>query len=309
HALFHAIRLGPSFLNIETTKIIMNKGGILSRYFIQKLYDSYGVYDPELLEEKLKTDPNLNKDQNKKWCSDLSFDVFILLLNKANILYGDKLNLQGNDMELFHYKTGGSYHINRAPLVMESNIKNIESLIINFKFIPFPPRINNGEEGVNVAYPSFDGFENNKQLNVIARSILLNLKLVNLWKSIGYHDICNHVNSLVMQGAMLILFPPHVGFKLDKEILDKRLKELVNIGFVLDNKTILDIFKLYKHRLNEVGDVFLNSFIEISNMEKQKFISSLLIDSMGMEGNQEIFDFISKYLHESLLINFNFNMI
>ncbi|CAG8645849.1 9985_t:CDS:2, partial [Scutellospora calospora] len=128
------------------------------------------------------------------YTNDLSFDIFNLLLNKANILYGDKLNLQGNDMELFHYKSGGPYHITGAPLVMERNIKFIESLIIDFKFIPFPPRIRN-EEG-NVPYPSFDGFENNKQLNVIARSILLDLKLVNFWKKIGYHNICDHVNSL-----------------------------------------------------------------------------------------------------------------
>ncbi|CAG8566985.1 4829_t:CDS:1, partial [Scutellospora calospora] len=97
---------------------------------------------------------------------------------------------------------------------------------------------------------------------------------------------------------------------INKEILDKRLKELIKIGFVLDNKTVLDIFKIYKHRLGEVGDLFINSFIEISNMEKEKFISNLLIESMGMEENdQKIFDFISKYLHKSLLININFNMV
>jgi hypothetical protein len=28
-----------------------------------------------------------------------------------------------------------------------------------------------------------------------------------MWKEIGHHEICNDVNELIMQGALLILFP------------------------------------------------------------------------------------------------------
>ena len=44
-------------------------------------------------------------------------------------------------------------------------------------------------------YPSKDGFDNNRQLNVIARGILIHPDLVNLWKQIGYYEICNDVNA------------------------------------------------------------------------------------------------------------------
>ena len=43
----------------------------------------------------------------------------------------------------------------------------------------------------------------------MARAILIHPDLVIMWKEIGYFEICNDdVNELVMQGALLILFPP-----------------------------------------------------------------------------------------------------
>ena len=92
-------------------------------------------------------------------------------------------------------------------------------MILNKRFTPFPPRpkalqldINNDphihQPTIHDEYPSKDGFENNGQLNVIARGILIHPDLANLWKQIGYYEICNDVNDLVMQGALLILFPP-----------------------------------------------------------------------------------------------------
>ncbi|CAG8663932.1 16985_t:CDS:2, partial [Cetraspora pellucida] len=53
HALFHAVRLGPLFLDEPTAKAIITKGAILSRYFIQRLLNSFGKYDQKLMEQKI----------------------------------------------------------------------------------------------------------------------------------------------------------------------------------------------------------------------------------------------------------------
>ncbi|RGB40232.1 hypothetical protein C1646_753606 [Rhizophagus diaphanus] len=57
-------------------------------------------------------------------------------------------------------------------------------------------------------YPPKDGYENSRQLNVIARAILIYPDLVYMRKEIEYYEICSDVNDLVMQGAFLTLFPP-----------------------------------------------------------------------------------------------------
>ncbi|RIA95179.1 hypothetical protein C1645_817025 [Glomus cerebriforme] len=38
-------------------------------------------------------------------------------------------------------------------------------------------------------YPPQDGYENNRQLNVIARAVIIHPDLVNMWKNIGYYEI------------------------------------------------------------------------------------------------------------------------
>ena len=69
----------------------------------------------------------------------------------------------------------------------EKNMHYIRNLILNMKFIPFPPRpqrkFNSYHVQVNSEeYPSKDGYENNRQLNVIARAILIQKDLVRFWK-------------------------------------------------------------------------------------------------------------------------------
>jgi hypothetical protein len=46
----------------------------------------------------------------------------------------------------------------------------------------------------------------------VARAILIHPDLVLMWKEIGYYEICNDINKLVMQSTPLILFlttPPN----------------------------------------------------------------------------------------------------
>ncbi|CAG8728551.1 20073_t:CDS:2 [Cetraspora pellucida] len=51
--LFHAVRLGPKFISVDVARAIISKGGILSRYFAQRLLIHYGNYDQKLIELKI----------------------------------------------------------------------------------------------------------------------------------------------------------------------------------------------------------------------------------------------------------------
>ncbi|PKC16762.1 hypothetical protein RhiirA5_493526 [Rhizophagus irregularis] len=106
-----------------------------------------------------------------------------------------------NDLELFHYLTAGAFTINDAPAILTGHLKFIEDLIINKKFIPFPPRpvYNSYSGGVAENYLSRNGYENNRQINLISRAILIHLII--LWKKImKYVD-------LVVEVTLLVCFP------------------------------------------------------------------------------------------------------
>jgi len=87
-------------------------------------------------------------------------------------------------------------------------------------------------------YPAKDEFENNKQLNIIARAILIYPKIVEFWKQVGYHDICKDVNNLVLQGSLLILFYPNhknekaCNYPTTNDFV-KHIQQLIKIGFKL----------------------------------------------------------------------------
>ncbi|CAG8716548.1 1181_t:CDS:2, partial [Funneliformis mosseae] len=239
--------LGPSFIDVAVCQDLFARKVIISRYFIQRLLMHFG--------------------------SNLPISVFTYLLEIGFKQLAKEMPLKGNDMELFHFLSAGPHVINYAPGMLRKNLKNIEELILVHMFIPFPPRpklqldLNSDphihQPPIPEEYPPKDGFENNRQLNVIARAILIHPDLVNLWKEIGYSDICNDVNDLVMQGALLILFPPTPASDWNcptVSIVIARLKELIKLGFQLKYIVIVDALHMFEHRLDEIGDILWDAF-------------------------------------------------
>ena len=105
---------------------------------------------------------------------------------------------------------------------------------------------------------------------MIARAILIHPDLVNLWKQIEYYDICDDVNDLVMQGALLILFPPTPASDWTCPSTDtvfSRLDELRNLGFKLKDNVVVDALHMFEHRLDEIGDILWDAFLEIRSDE------------------------------------------
>ena len=119
-------------------------------------------------------------------------------------------------------------------------------------------------------YPAKNRFENNKQLNIIARAILIQPEIVEFWKQIGYYDICRDVNNLVLQGSLLILFHPDVKIeKVHTNDFVKCLQRFINIGFKLTKSVMTDILTLYEQHLDKIGNTFLEAFqiIRKSNLK------------------------------------------
>ncbi|PKK65250.1 hypothetical protein RhiirC2_786425 [Rhizophagus irregularis] len=93
--------------------------------------------------------------------------------------------------------------------------------------------------GATENYLSRDGYENNRQVNLISRAILIHPDLVVLWKKIGYNEICSDFNELVIVDTLLVCFPPNPP---NNWVCPK------------------DSIKLFESRINVIGESLLNSF-------------------------------------------------
>ncbi|CAG8647506.1 6324_t:CDS:1 [Funneliformis mosseae] len=294
HALFHAVRLGNSFITVEVIQALLSKNVILSRYFVQRMLMHFGKYDENLIDRL----GELQKKLTSPWGSNISLVIFTKLITEGyNILNDPELAVKGNDMELFHFLSAGPLVINHAPDKLRQNLNLIKDLILKKKFVPFPPRpkptyedtveyIQLIQARAHEEYPPKDGYENSRQLNVVARAILIHPDLVILWKEIGYREICSDVNELVMQGALLILFPPTPPNNWEcpdvRTIVD-RLKHLTELGFQLTDNVIEEIFHYFEHKLSEIGDLLMNSFQVIRKESKSDIVSSCLIQAIKPE--------------------------
>ncbi|RIA96688.1 hypothetical protein C1645_871869 [Glomus cerebriforme] len=312
HALFHAVRLGNNFITIDTVQALFAGNAIISRYFVQRLLMHFGLYDERLIELRIEHLQNVNHDRTRdfrgrSWASDLPYLVFEKLINEGYKRLNDKnLPIRGNDMELFHFLSAGPLVIEHAPLRLLQNLDKIKDLILNQKFIPFPPRkkliyedtveyIQLTQTRAHENYPPRDGHENSRQLNVIARAILIHPNLVNMWKKIGYHEICDNLNELVMQGALLILFPPTPPTNWvcpDFKIVSKRLEQLILLGFQLSDTVMEVAFNLFEHRLLKFGDILMKSFEMIHKESKSAIACSCLIQTIKSERNHNKFDLL-----------------
>ncbi|CAG8708465.1 12558_t:CDS:1 [Funneliformis mosseae] len=278
HAFFHGIRLGPAFINKNVCQSLFIKKAIFSRYLTQKLVIHYGLYDLKLVELKIKNNIVdrsgaglvLHKYRNP-WAGNLPLEVFLYLLKEGAVRFENQYQ-KGNDMELFHYLSAGPNVINYAPNILEKNFEKIKDLILKQRFVPFPPRPKPFQLNQKIVeeYPPKDGYENSRQLNVIARAILLESQLVGLWKEIGYNDICSDINDIVLEGAMLILFPPTPPLEWICPSVDQvvtRLNNLIELGFDLSNKIVMNILQLFEHRLDDIGETIWNAFTTIRTEE------------------------------------------
>src|SRR2546425_972718 len=143
----HAVRLGPTFIDIPVCQTLITRKVIISRYFAQRLLMHFGKYDQKLI--KLKIEHNLgqlNADRirafqqkiKSPWASNLPISVFTYLLDEGHKHANEDLPSKDNDMELFHFLSASLHVTNYAPEMLRKNLKDIKDLILHKRFTPFP---------------------------------------------------------------------------------------------------------------------------------------------------------------------------
>ncbi|CAG8743149.1 17226_t:CDS:2 [Cetraspora pellucida] len=84
HCLFYAVKLGPSYLDVAVAQAIISQGGILSRYFVQRLHMNFGASDEKLIELKAAHGIGSSQSQdpqNIPWASNLPINPDIKTIN------------------------------------------------------------------------------------------------------------------------------------------------------------------------------------------------------------------------------------
>ncbi|CAG8719267.1 1138_t:CDS:1, partial [Funneliformis mosseae] len=256
---------------------------------------------------------NFNQHLNPRkvevtWASDLPLDTFVYLLKEGNVRFEAKEYLiKGNDMNLF---------VSLAdPKVLNKNLKQIENLILNFKFIPFPHRSNSFllkfdnvfhyHQGVQ---PFKDGYESESQIKTIVRAIISKPNLVNLWKEIGYEEICVDFNEL----AFISLFPRYSSLNWNFPTSEKvqiRLTKLINAGFELNTCIMINIFHRFEYMiLGKIGEILWDAFTRIrSDLSTYSLVYELfneLFEPKRFLRTVNIFEFLKSRSdqHEEIVI-------
>lgn len=294
HALFYAFKRGSHFLNEKVLDSIFAIGVIPSRYFVQRMMLSFGNEDSDLIMLKIESQiPNIIAGnvsfdypaKKQKWVSEAHHKVVFRIINKAIEMYGiENCKIRGNDMELFHFLSGGPFTLSNAREEIKKKYKLLVNLIKKYHFTPFPPQPRNVIANIE-EYPSRDGYENNRQMNVIARAILLEHELINAWKEIGYYNIISDTNDLVIQGQFLICYPPNSDNLSNYDTVYERINTLCNLGYKINIQILYEILHLFESRISLVGDDILKISSKMINTTEESIILSLFEFSIFAQYN------------------------
>src|SRR5205085_1233708 len=100
HALFHAVRLGPTFINDAVCDALFKKSVIISEYFISKLLMNFGMRDQRLIQFRIRYDVRRSISVSS-WGSNLPMGIFKLLVEKGYDNANKDLSLRERDIKLF----------------------------------------------------------------------------------------------------------------------------------------------------------------------------------------------------------------
>ena len=137
HALFHAARLGPTFINIPVCQALIARNVIVSRCFIQTLLIHFGNYDQKSLDLFEHNFGQRDIDRIRAflqkvrpfWASNvptMSVLTFLLVEGYRQLSNASEdLPSKGNDL----------IHFSAEPYVMNYALRMLRKK----RFIPFPP--------------------------------------------------------------------------------------------------------------------------------------------------------------------------
>ncbi|CAG8585063.1 7379_t:CDS:1 [Paraglomus brasilianum] len=177
HALFHAVRMGEPFINLDVVKCLFAQKAQLSRYFLQKL------------REKREAP---GRGIPTRWASDLPPSIVVELYDEGQRQFGKGLQLRGNDAQHFYTLSGASQNTTEAKPIIQHNASGIIKLIKVYKFVPLPcVRRKTVLRFSDTVGCSCDHV---KEWKIVARAIAIYPELVNVWKKNGGYDVMDDLN-------------------------------------------------------------------------------------------------------------------
>ncbi|CAJ0871570.1 315_t:CDS:2 [Entrophospora sp. SA101] len=133
HALFHAIRLGKTFITVDVIKALLKLKANFSRYLVQICFAERSTQQTEC-NVLCGIYPKIS------WFSEMSLEAYITLINEGTSRFGTDAHLNTNDAKMFSFLSGQLLPDDQASILIKKNLKVIEDLIVNKEFTPFPPR-------------------------------------------------------------------------------------------------------------------------------------------------------------------------
>ncbi|CAJ0823520.1 11623_t:CDS:2 [Entrophospora sp. SA101] len=283
HALFHAIRLGKTFITVDVIKALLKLKANFSRYLVQICFAERSTQQTEC-NVLCGIYPKIS------WFSEMSLEAYITLINEGTSRFGTDAHLNTNDAKMFSFLSGQLLPDDQASILIKKNLKVIEDLIVNKEFTPFPPRPKVSNDKKNILA------RDDSEFRMVARAIILEPKILHMWKRIGY-DIRKDVNDLVMQGCILKLLPrnPPIGWhNPDKKDVINRLNTFISIGFKLTKSSMVDILHLYENQPRICGSILMESFREVRKESKFVTEQKCLIEITRIDRriNYKVLDFL-----------------
>lgn len=138
HALFHAVRLGVTFIDMTMCQSLIERKIISSRHFIQILLKHFRMHNQRLIEFSIKhhnfnqfdADKNHSFQQKiqSSWTRNLIIFAFNYLLNNERQLSYAEKNLPSKDMKL----TNPRVNNDSAGILKNNNLKDTKGFINKF---------------------------------------------------------------------------------------------------------------------------------------------------------------------------------
>ncbi|CAG8567799.1 8665_t:CDS:1 [Paraglomus brasilianum] len=247
HALFHAVRIGEPFLNLDVAELVL-KNSRISRYLVQRLKLVYG--------------------NHCLWGSNISNNVYERIINFKEGYENDNHN---------------DIHSIRRVLKKGGSEDDIKTIIEVYGFTPFPPKptfrtyiFENSAKYID-NLPQ-NGYATASELKIVAKAIITYPSLLNVWRKIGYHEIITDLENPMVQLTLLDLYSTGVP---SGQAVAEKLCNLQSIGFSLTDTLIGNAILLFKGRLVGVGKSLIEGFSIARKLSKGDILDICLIELLN----------------------------
>ncbi|CAG8630323.1 9744_t:CDS:1 [Paraglomus brasilianum] len=268
HALFHAVRIGEPFLNLDVAELVL-KNSRISRYLVQRLKLVYG--------------------KHCLWGSNISNNVYERILNYK----AEYASSNCDDMQSICQVLEGLGNEDDIRTIIEVHNLTPFPLSPTFRTYIFENSASSSDD-----LHSNGGYATVSELKIMAKAIITYPNLLNAWRRIGYHEVTTDLENPVVQLTLLNLYSTSVP---SAQVVAEKLCYLQSIGFPLTDTLIGNALFLFRRRLIDVGESLIEGFSIARKMSRTDVREMCLIELLDPTRNLEyvdVLDYIIKSVND-----------